>query len=173
MIKRAGLGVVVAASVGLVGLTAAHATTGPAASEATAIQAAAIHPTATQPSATQPSGAHATGTQASGSSGSADAFVRCMRSHGVGDFPGVTIASDGQVSIELSGTLVDVVSKKYDAATRACASLLPAGTRLPSPPSAPSLSRLSVPGAASVPGIPVCWDLCPDAPKAPSAPFMR
>ncbi|MFI6601912.1 hypothetical protein ACIBHX_37175 [Nonomuraea sp. NPDC050536] len=101
-------------------------------------------------------------------SGDASAFVRCMRSHGLPDFPGVTVTGDGQVHIELSGTRVDPVSQQYDAAVRACEPLLPAGARLPRPPAAPS--GVDFPGVPGVPGLPACDAWCPVAPTAPRAP---
>ncbi|WP_214326083.1 hypothetical protein [Nonomuraea sediminis] len=101
-------------------------------------------------------------------SGDTAAFVQCMRSHGLPDFPDVTVSATGQVSIELSGTRVDPVSRQYDAAVRACEPLLPGGARLPRPPAAPS--RADIPGVPGVPGVPGCEAWCPVAPTAPGAP---
>lgn len=64
-------------------------------------------------------------------------FVACMRSHGLPDFPEVTIASDGLVNFDIDGNHVDADSEIYGAAIQACQSLLPANSRLPGAPVAP------------------------------------
>ncbi|TMR19248.1 hypothetical protein ETD86_20505 [Nonomuraea turkmeniaca] len=64
-------------------------------------------------------------------------FVACMRSHGLPDFPEVAVSSDGLVNLHIKGERVDVLSKTYGAAVKACESLLPAGKRLPQAPTAP------------------------------------
>jgi len=87
--------------------------------------------------------AHAATTATASSTGTA-AFTACVRAHGVADFPGVTVTSDGRVLIDLSasGTGFDPLSAAYRAAVEACAAKLPAGDSLPV---APKLSRPSVP----------------------------
>ncbi len=64
-------------------------------------------------------------------------FVECMRSHGLPDFPEVTVSSDGLVKFDIGGERVDVGSKLYGQALQACQSLLPDGTRMPDAPEAP------------------------------------
>ncbi|MGI5241634.1 hypothetical protein [Dactylosporangium sp. CA-139066] len=64
-------------------------------------------------------------------------FVACMRSHGLPDFPEVTVSSDGLVNFDIRNERVDARSEKYGAAVNACQSLLPDGTRLPGAPAAP------------------------------------
>jgi hypothetical protein len=69
--------------------------------------------------------------QASGqaSSGGQLAFSACMRSHGVSNFPDPTTGSNGQAQVQITpGTSgIDPNSPAYQAAYRACQSLLPAG----------------------------------------------
>lgn len=88
-------------------------------------------------------------------------FTACMRSHGVSDFPGITISENGQIQLSLTGKSVNPVSSSYRKAVKACEDLLPSGSSLPREPTAPSVSAPSVSlncdGAA-----------CPEAPKAPS-----
>lgn len=86
-------------------------------------------------------------------------FTACMRSHGVPDFPGITISADGET--QLKGG-VNPLSATYQAAAKACASLLPAGSALPAdpepaPPTTPTL------------GI-TCEGDCPKPPKSPEPP---
>lgn len=64
-------------------------------------------------------------------------FVECMRSHGLPDFPEVTVSSDGLVNFDIHGERVDADSEVYGMALQACQSLLPTGIRLPSAPDAP------------------------------------
>jgi hypothetical protein len=61
------------------------------------------------------------------------AFTECVRAHGVDDFPGATIDSDG--SLHLKGGNVNVFSSAYSEAVAACADELPEGTSLPGDPS--------------------------------------
>lgn len=90
----------------------------------------------------------------------AEAFTTCMRSHGVSDFPGITISADGQIQLK-SGSF-NPFSATYQAAANACASLLPAGSALPNEP------QLSAPATPTVPFI--CDGDCPTPPKAPALP---
>jgi hypothetical protein len=69
-----------------------------------------------------------------------------MRSHGLPDFPEVTVSSDGLVNLDIRGERVDVRSERYGAAVKACQSLLPTGTRLPGAPAAPA-APAAAPGA--------------------------
>ncbi|MGP3962202.1 hypothetical protein ACTWPT_40045 [Nonomuraea sp. 3N208] len=74
--------------------------------------------------------------------GNVKEFVACMRSHGLPDFPEVALSSDGLVNLHIKGERVDVLSKKYGAAVKACESLLPAGAWLPNAPAAPAAPSL-------------------------------
>jgi len=68
---------------------------------------------------------HATGRAHSG--GGPLAFSACMRSHGVHNFPDPSAGSNGeQVTIQ-QGAGIDPNSPSFQAAQRACQSLLPAG----------------------------------------------
>ncbi|MGV9536200.1 hypothetical protein ACWEU6_20520 [Streptosporangium sandarakinum] len=64
-------------------------------------------------------------------------FTACMRSHGLPGFPEVSFSSDGLVNLDIRGERVDVMSRKYGAAVKACEPLLPAGSRPPGAPAAP------------------------------------
>ena len=120
-----------------------------------------------------PAGAQAAaGTTASASSGAA-AYTACVQAHGVADFPGITVASDGRVLINVngSGSSFDPLSAAYQAASKACASKLPSGTVLPA---APQLSRPPAP-QVDVNGLGCSGSVCPKAPDiqgltAPAAP---
>jgi hypothetical protein len=90
----------------------------------------------------------------------ADAFTACMRSHGVPDFPGVTIAADGHV--RLKGGSVKPVSAAYRAAANACASSLPAGSELPADPAPPAPAAVRLPFT--------CDGDCPVPPPTPAPP---
>jgi hypothetical protein len=90
----------------------------------------------------------------------AEAFTTCMRSHGVSDFPGITISANGH--IQLKGGSVNPISTTYQAAANACASLLPAGTALPTKPQPPAPATPTV-------GF-TCDGDCPTPPKAPALP---
>ncbi|MBB6547556.1 hypothetical protein [Nonomuraea rubra] len=96
------------------------------------------------------------------------AFTACMRSHGLPGFPEVTFSSEGLINLRIEGERVDVLSEKYGAALRACESLLPAHSRLPVPPSAPSAVRPDALPDLLPDALP---DLLPDAPPAPTLPF--
>jgi hypothetical protein len=61
-----------------------------------------------------------------------------MRSHGMPDFPGVTIAGDGRVNLNPTGSDVNPISERYQAAAQTCAFLLPNGSALPARPRPPS-----------------------------------
>jgi hypothetical protein len=65
------------------------------------------------------------------------AFVACMRSHGLPDFPEVTVSSDGLINFDIRGERVDADSEDYGRALEACQALLPDGARLPDAPDAP------------------------------------
>jgi hypothetical protein len=75
------------------------------------------------------------------SSGSAKAqfvsYARCMRGHGVSDFPDPTILSGGGVAFELSagpGSDLNARNPTFEAASHACRALEPGGQRsAPSP----------------------------------------
>jgi len=90
----------------------------------------------------------------------ADAFTACMRSHGVPDFPGVTIADDGHV--RLKGGSVKPVSAAYRAAAKTCASSLPTGSELPADPAPPALAEVRLPFT--------CDGDCPAPPPTPAPP---
>jgi hypothetical protein len=90
----------------------------------------------------------------------AEAFTTCMRSHGMSDFPGITISANGQ--IQLNGGSVNPLSTTYQAAVKACASLLPAGSALPTAPEPPA------PDAPTFTF--TCDGYCPTPPKAPAPP---
>lgn len=91
----------------------------------------------------------------------ARSFTACMRSHGVPDFPGVTISADGKVHLDLGRSHIDPIAPRFVAAEQACASLLPEGGRelperpSPPPPASPSLQ---------------CSGDCPPAPAPPKPP---
>ncbi|MEV5576519.1 hypothetical protein AB0L06_41370 [Spirillospora sp. NPDC052269] len=85
-----------------------------------------------------------------------------MRSHGVTDFPGITVGKDGTVQLRNGGS-VNPLSPTYKAAARACASLLPKGSALPGDPAPPSPSAPTL--------TPACESGCPAPPKAPELPF--
>jgi hypothetical protein len=87
--------------------------------------------TAACSSSSSSSSSHASGQasgQASSSSGSL-AFSACMRSHGVPNFPDPVTGANGQAQVQITpGTSgIDPNSPAYQAANRACQSLLPAG----------------------------------------------
>jgi hypothetical protein len=90
----------------------------------------------------------------------AEAFTTCMRSHGVPDFPGITVSANGQ--IHLNGGSIRPTSTAYQAAASACASLLPTGSALPTEPQPPA-------PAAPMLGF-TCDGDCPAPPKAPAPP---
>jgi hypothetical protein len=78
------------------------------------------------------SGAKTPGGAAAGSSGLAakfEAFAKCMRSHGIMDFPDPTTGPDGGVGIILKGgrgSDLDPNNPRFNAAQQACQSLAPA-----------------------------------------------
>ncbi|GAA4233361.1 hypothetical protein FHR32_000616 [Streptosporangium album] len=65
-----------------------------------------------------------------------------MRSHGLPDFPEVTVSSDGLINLDIKGDRVDAFSREYGAAVKACESMLPVGAGLPGAPVAPSAPSL-------------------------------
>lgn len=90
----------------------------------------------------------------------AEAFTTCMRSHGVPEFPGITISANGQ--IQLKGGSINPISTTYQSAAKACVSLLPAGSTLPAEPQPP---------APAAPDLAFrCDGDCPTPPKAPAPP---
>ncbi|GAA3429407.1 hypothetical protein GCM10018953_65910 [Streptosporangium nondiastaticum] len=72
-----------------------------------------------------------------GNPAGAGRFTACMRPHGLPGFPEVSFSSDGLVNLDIRGERVDVMSRKYGAAVKACEPLLPAGSRPPGAPAAP------------------------------------
>jgi hypothetical protein len=76
-----------------------------------------------------------------------------MRSHGVPDFPGVTISPNGRVHIDPAGGEVDPLSARFAAAMQACKRLLPGdGGGVPSPSAAPpDLKAPALRGMSSCP----------------------
>jgi hypothetical protein len=91
---------------------------------------------AADPTATS-SAARSTAASAGGDDTSASAFVDCMRSHGLADFPDVAVV-DGRVVLDQDGTSVNVLSDSYRDAVAACASQLPEGVELPAEPDPPA-----------------------------------
>ena len=71
---------------------------------------------------------------------SADAFVDCMRRHGLTAFPNATVV-DGRLVFKPHGPGVDPFSNTYRQALGACASQLPEGIHLPADPEPPSPHR--------------------------------
>ena len=62
------------------------------------------------------------------------AYARCMRSHGVSDFPDPTAVSGGGVGFQINGgpgSDLDPNNPTYRAAHQACQSLLPGGDQSP------------------------------------------
>lgn len=87
---------------------------------------------------------------------SQDAFTTCMRSHGVQDFPGVTMKEDGQIQLK-EGASVNVFSEAYRAAAKACGDKLPTDFTLPEPPSPPAIDLPAIgdgPTPPKAPGLP-------------------
>jgi hypothetical protein len=84
-----------------------------------------------------------------------------MRSHGVKDFPGITIGANGQLQLR-SGGNIDPLSRTYRDAAKSCGYLLPKGSALPDDPQPPSPSTPTMQFT--------CADTCPTPPKAPSLP---
>jgi hypothetical protein len=84
-------------------------------------------------------GAKAPGGAAVGSSGIAakfEAFAKCMRSHGISDFPDPTTGPDGSVGITLNGgrgSDLDPNNPRFKSAQQACRSLAPAAHPAPAP----------------------------------------
>jgi hypothetical protein len=62
------------------------------------------------------------------------AYSRCMRSHGVSDFPDPTAVSGGGVAFQINGgpgSDLDRNNPTFQAADQACQSLLPGGDQAP------------------------------------------
>jgi hypothetical protein len=81
------------------------------------------------------SGAAGGGSGAGGSSAGElakfDAYARCMRSHGISDFPDPTTSPGGGVGIQVNGGPGSDLNKhnpRFKAANQACRSLEPGGT---------------------------------------------
>ncbi|MCW2917745.1 MAG: hypothetical protein JWN52_5813 [Actinomycetia bacterium] len=96
----------------------------------------------------------------SGKNDQAEEFTACMRAHGVSDFPGISISSDGQ--IHRKGGSVNPISTAYKAAAKTCASRLPTGSALPTDP------QLPTPTAPAFTF--TCEGDCPTPPKVPALP---
>jgi hypothetical protein len=84
------------------------------------------------------------GSNGSGSAGSGStkaqflAYSRCMRGHGVSDFPDPTTPAGGGVAFSIDagpGSDLSPNNPTFKAANQACRSLLPAGVQLPTPSS--------------------------------------
>jgi hypothetical protein len=91
------------------------------------------------PSPASPSGPATSPSKSASIAGDAEAFTECVRKHGVSDFPGVTVLSDGRLQLNSSSSF-NQTSDAYRAAAKACASTLPSGTSLPADPSPPSIA---------------------------------
>jgi hypothetical protein len=103
----------------------------------------------------------ATSRRATNDEEAARSFTACMRSHGVPDFPGVTISADGKVHLDLGRSHIDPIASRFVAAEQACASLLPHGGReLPERPSPPPPASPSA----------LCSGDCLPAPAPPRPP---
>ena len=90
----------------------------------------------------------------------ATAFVECMRSNGVADFPDATVV-DGRLVLDQDGAGIDPFSDAYREALAACEGELPEGTEMPTDPEPPS-----------APPSPEDGDMPPAAPAAPAAPTL-
>ncbi|UGQ09131.1 hypothetical protein LO772_19435 [Yinghuangia sp. ASG 101] len=104
------------------------------------------------------------GTESTGSTDTTaqtEEFSACMRANGVPDFPGVTIGTDGRVTLIPNDTGVNVFSSHYRAAAETCAHLLPGDRALPAPPTPPSVPTPALAGTFPSP---------PTAPEPPTAP---
>jgi hypothetical protein len=64
-------------------------------------------------------------------------FARCMRSHGLPDFPDPTAGPDGPVFVFSASSGIDPHSPQILAKAHACQHVLPPGTSLPSATEAP------------------------------------
>jgi hypothetical protein len=68
-----------------------------------------------------------------------DAYARCMRGHGVPDFPDPSTSPGGGVSFQIDGgpgSDLNHNNPNFMAADKACRALLPGGGQAPAPPSA-------------------------------------
>jgi hypothetical protein len=66
------------------------------------------------------------------------AYTRCMRSHGVGDFPDPTTPAGGGVAFQINagpGSDLNANNPTFKAANQACRALLPGGQQPATPPS--------------------------------------
>jgi hypothetical protein len=70
----------------------------------------------------------ANGSSSGGLAAQGVAYTRCMRSHGVSNFPDPTVGSGGGVTFQGGFNLK---SPTYQAAAQACGSLMPGGTQAP------------------------------------------
>jgi hypothetical protein len=57
-------------------------------------------------------------------------FARCMRSHGVPDYPAPTLKGD-QITLHLKASGIDIQSSQFQVRGRECQHLLPAGVPVP------------------------------------------
>jgi hypothetical protein len=82
-------------------------------------------------------GAKTPGGAVAGSSGSLvqfESYAKCMRSHGISDFPDPTTSPGGGVGINLNGgpgSDLDPNNPRFNAANQSCQSLLPGGSQTP------------------------------------------
>ena len=75
-----------------------------------------------------------TGSSSSGALAQFEAYARCMRSHGIPDFPDPTTSPGGGVSIQINGgpgSDLDRNNPRFQAANEACHSLEPGGGQPP------------------------------------------
>jgi hypothetical protein len=82
----------------------------------------------------KPSGGAAA--RSSGIAAKFEAFAKCMRSHGISDFPDPTTGPDGSVGIALNGgrgSDLDPNNPRFKAANQACQTLAPAAHPAPAP----------------------------------------
>ncbi|MEV5576832.1 hypothetical protein AB0L06_42995 [Spirillospora sp. NPDC052269] len=150
------------------GITAAVATTvlGATLVPSRVIEASASSTDAPSPGAAAPatpSGAPSRGDAAPGDAARAERFTACMRSHGVPDFPGITVTGDGRVLLNLGKGTIDPISRAYRSAADACGHLLPAGSSLPGRPQPPKPPEPRLDFRCS-------GDACPVPPKPPTEP---
>ena len=71
-----------------------------------------------------PNGGHPTAAQTAKAKAQALAMSRCMRSHGVPNFPDPQFQSGGGIGVRISGAGINPNSPAFQAAQRACGSIL-------------------------------------------------
>jgi hypothetical protein len=102
-----------------------------------------------RPSASGPGPAqgHRTSTRSSGVMAQALAYARCMRSHGLSDFPDPVAGPDGGITFQINGgpgSDLDRNDPRFKAANRSCRSLQPGGSQAGASGQAPiSAGRLA------------------------------